>query len=54
MTSSLEKKMNSDARKAFNTTFNICGALIGLVFGGKPSTRRSRPSGIRRKRPRRR
>jgi hypothetical protein len=29
----MEKKMNSDARKAFNATFNICGALIGLVFG---------------------
>ena len=51
MVSNLDKRVNRDARKAANTVFNICGALVGLVLGGKSSTRKSRPSGIRRKRP---
>jgi hypothetical protein len=52
MASNLEKRVSRDARKAANTVFNICGALVGLAFGGKRSSRKSRPS-IRRKRPRR-
>lgn len=51
MTNNLDKKVNRDAKKAFNTVFNITGALIGLALGGKPSTRISRPSGIKRRRP---
>lgn len=53
MASNLDKRVSRDARKAANTVFNICGALVGLALGGKSSTRISRPSGIRRKRPRR-
>ena len=52
MASNLDKKVNRDARKAANTVFNICGALVGLAFGVKRSSSKSRPS-IRRKRPRR-
>lgn len=52
MASNLDKRVNRDARKAAKTVFNICGALIGLAFGGKSSVRKRRPSGIRRKRPR--
>ena len=54
MASNLDKRVNRDARKAANTVFNLCGALIGLAFGGTSSVRKRRPSGIRRKGPRRR
>ena len=53
MANNLDKKVNMDARKAANTVFNVCGALIGLALGGKSSTRKSRSTGIKRKRPRR-
>jgi hypothetical protein len=52
MANNLDKKVNRDARKAANTVFNICGAIVGLAFGSKASSRKSRPS-IRRKRPKR-
>jgi hypothetical protein len=52
MASNLDKRMSRDARKAANTTFNICGALVRLALGGNSSSRKSKPS-IRRKRPRR-
>ena len=32
-----------------NTVFGVCGAIIGLALGGRPSTRISRPSGPRRR-----
>ena len=44
MAYNLEKKVNSDARKAANSVFGFGCALIGLALGGRPSTRRSRPS----------
>jgi hypothetical protein len=52
MSYNFEKKMNSDARKAAKTTFNLFGAFLGLVLGGRTSGRvsRHRPSGISRRR----
>ena len=44
MAYNLDKRMNRDARKAANTVFGLGCALIGLLLGGRPSTRRSRPS----------
>ena len=32
-----------------STVFGVCGAIIGLAVGGRPSTRISRPSGPRRR-----
>ena len=49
----LEKRNGRIARQTANTVFNIGAALIGLALGGTPSTRRSRPSGHRRRRVRR-
>ena len=53
MATNLDKKVNRDARKAANTVFKVCGALVGFALGGKSSTRKSGTSGIKRKRPRR-
>ena len=53
MSYNLEKKVSRDAGKAAKTTFGIIGAFLGSAFGGRPSTRRSRPTGFSRRRPRR-
>lgn len=47
MSYNFEKKMNSDARKAAKTTFNLFGALLGLALGAKPFSGGSRRSGYR-------
>lgn len=49
----LDKRTSRIAGQTAKTVFNISAALVGLALGGKPSTRISRPSGIRRRRPRR-
>lgn len=52
MSYNLDKSVSVGARKAAKTTFGLCGALVGFALGVKPSSRRSRPSGLRRpKRP---
>ena len=52
MSYNFDKMMSTGARKGADTAFGLCGALIGLAFGAKPSLRRSRPSRPRRpKRP---
>ena len=48
MSYNLEKRVSRDAGKAAKTTFGVIGALTGLVFGAKPSSRISRSSGFRR------
>ena len=48
-----EKKMNKDARKAFNTASGLGAALIGCILGLNSSSKRPKSSGIKRKRPKR-
>ena len=50
MSYNFDKMMSTGARKGANAAFGICGALIGLALGAKPSSRRSRPKGPRRPR----
>ena len=53
MSYNLDKKNGRIARQTANTVFGVCGAIIGLALGGRPSTRPStrisRPSGPRRR-----
>ena len=53
MAYNLDKRVNSDARKASNTVFNIGGSLIGCVLGLNSSSKSPKSSGISRKRPKR-
>lgn len=49
MSYNLDKKNGRIARQTANTVFGVCGAIIGLAVGGRPSTRISRPSRPRRR-----
>jgi len=49
MSYNLDKKNGRIARQTASTVFGVCGAIIGLALGGRPSTRISRPSGPRRR-----
>ena len=53
MAYNLDKRVNRGARKAANTVFDIGGALIGCVFGINSSSKKTKSSGIRRRRPKR-
>lgn len=48
----LDKRTSRIAGQTANKVFDISVAIVGLAFGAMSSTRRSRPSAPRRRKPR--
>ena len=47
----LDKRTSRIAGQMAKDVFGVCGALVGLALGVKPSRRRSRPSRPRGRKP---